>query len=449
MTTALLTDFYELTMLEASLQSGVASRESSFEVFARSLPPGRRFGVVAGVGRVIDAISNFRFNHEDLEYLEKTKRLNDETIEYLANFRFTGNVWSYEEGDVYFPYSPVLRVEAPFGAAVLLETVVLSILNFDSAVASAGARMVSAAGGRRLVEMGSRRAHEYAAVSAARSAYIVGFAATSNLKAGQVYGIPISGTVAHAFILAHGDEKKAFLAQIQAQGPDTTVLVDTYNIEEAIREAISVTGTSLGAVRIDSGDPARESRKARALLDSLGATKTQIVISGDLDEYSIAELSPEPIDGFGVGTRLVTGSGAPTANFVYKLVAIDMENAQNRKLAPVAKRSAAKATLGGRKSPWRVIDSHNKAVLEYLEIIDSSEIATEIPEFKSKKLRPLHKQIIRGGEPLHNPHLEDIRVLHRDSLSELEESAKEIVPGHPSLRTVLLDSRGKLVNAAT
>ena len=449
MTTSLLTDFYELTMLEAGLQSGIASRESSFEVFARSLPSGRRFGVVAGIGRVIDAITNFRFNDEDLEYLEKTKRLNKETLEYLTNFKFTGNVWSYEEGDIYFPFSPILRVEAPFGAAVLLETVILSILNFDSAVASAGARMVSAAHGRRLVEMGSRRTHEHAAISAARSAYIVGFAATSNLKAGQVYGVPIAGTVAHAFILAHGSEKKAFMAQIRAQGPETTVLVDTFNIEKAIREAISVAGNSLGAVRIDSGDPAKESRKARALLDSLGATGTQIVISGDLDEFSINELSPEPIDAFGVGTRLVTGSGAPTANFVYKLVAIDKSNAQSPSFSPVAKRSAAKATLGGRKFPWRVIDSRNKAVVEYLEIINSPENLTEIPEFEAKKLRPLQKQIIHNGEPQANPRLDEIRILHRDSLSELEESAREIAPGDPCLRTMLLDSRGNLTDATT
>jgi len=449
MTTSLLTDFYELTMLEAGLQSGIASRESSFEVFARSLPPGRRFGVVAGIGRVIDAIANFRFNDEDLEYLEKTKRLNKETLEYLTNFKFTGNVWSYEEGDIYFPFSPILRVEAPFGSAVLLETVILSILNFDSAVASAGARMVSAAHGRRLVEMGSRRTHEYAAISAARSAYIVGFAATSNLKAGQIYGIPIAGTVAHAFILAHGSEKNAFIAQIRAQGPETTVLVDTFNIERAIREAISVAGNSLGAVRIDSGDPAKESRKARSLLDSLGATGTQIVISGDLDEYSINELSSEPIDAFGVGTRLVTGSGAPTANFVYKLVAIDKSNAQSPSFSPVAKRSAAKATLGGRKFPWRAIDSRNKAVVEYLEIINSPENPTDIPEFEAKKLRPLQKQIIRNGEPQANPLLDEIRILHRDSLSELEESAREIASGDPCLRTMLLDSRGNLTDATT
>ncbi len=447
MTTSLLTDLYELTMLEASLQSGVASKQSSFEVFTRSLPVGRRYGVVAGIGRVLDAISNFRFDSKDVEYLRSTGHLNEVTLEYLSRFHFSGDVWSYEEGDVYFPFSPIMRVEAPFGQAVLLETVILSILNFDSAVASAGARMVSAAGERRLVEMGSRRVHEDAAVSAARAAYIVGFAATSNLKAGQLYSIPTAGTVAHAFMLAHEDERSAFAAQIRAQGAHTTVLVDTFNIEDAIRDAIAVAGTSLGAVRIDSGDPAKESRRARALLDSLGAFKTQIVISGDLDEYSIDELSREPIDAFGVGTRLVTGSGAPTANFVYKLVA--MTRGDSGKMVPVAKASESKATLGGRKFPWRVLNPDNKAVMEFLEILDSPEKLGELPVSSSEKLRPLQRQIIRNGKPQIISRLDDIRILHRDSLTELDDSAKEIVSGHPALNAVLLDSRGNLVRASS
>ncbi len=445
MTTSLLTDLYEVTMLEASLQSGIAHRESSFEVFTRSLPPGRRFGVVAGVGRVIEAIADFIFDSEDIEFLESSGQFNNKTLQYLSSFRFTGNIWSYNEGEVYFPLSPIMRIEAPFGQAILLETLILSIMNFDSAVAAAGARMVSAGYGRRLVEMGSRRTHERAAVSAARSAYIVGFAATSNLKAGQTYAIPTTGTVAHAFMLAHDDEKSAFAAQIRAQGSDTTVLVDTYNIEEAIRNAVSVAGKSLGAVRIDSGDPESESRKARTLLDSLGATGTQIVISGDLDEFSIEQLSHSPINGFGVGTRLVTGSGAPTANFVYKLVAID--KGQGPDLVPVAKTSTAKETLGGRKFAWRVLDSENKAVMEYLELIDSGKKFRNPSIFRPHKLRPLLRQIVRNGEPQLETSLEDIRILHRDSLGELDDLAKEITFGHPALDTVLLDANGNLVRA--
>ncbi len=433
-------------MLEASLHSGVASRMSSFEVFTRSLPAGRRYGVVAGVGRVTEAIADFKFDSEDIEYLESSGRFTKETLKYLSKFRFTGDIWSYEEGDVYFPFSPIMRVDAPFGQAILLETVILSIMNFDSAVAGAGSRMVSAAGGRRLVEMGSRRTHEQAAVSAARAAYIVGFSATSNLRAGQLYAIPTTGTVAHAFMLAHDDEKSAFAAQISAQGAGTTVLVDTFNIEEAIKDAVSVAGTSLGAIRIDSGDPQSESRKARELLDSLGATKTQIVISGDLDEFSIEQLAHSPIDGFGVGTRLVTGSGAPTANFVYKLVAID--KGIGRILEPVAKTSAAKETLGGRKFAWRVFDSDNKAVMEFLELTDSATNEGQPPTIGNQKFRPLLTTVIRRGEPVLKTRLDDMRVLHLDSLGELDDSAKEISAGHPALDTLLLDSKGNLVSAS-
>lgn len=447
MTTSLLTDLYELTMLEASLQSGIAHRESSFEAFTRSLPPGRRFGVAAGIGRIVDAVADFKFDSEDISYLASTRHLNEETLDYLSKYRFTGNIWAYEEGEAYFPFSPVIRVDAPFGQAVLLETLLLSILNFDSSVAAAGARMVFAAGKRRLVEMGSRRTHELAAVSAARAAFIVGFSATSNLRAGQLYAIPTTGTVAHAFMLAHSDERSAFSAQIKAQGTDTTILVDTYNIEEAIRDAVNVAGPSLGAIRIDSGDPAKEAARARALLDSLGARDTRIVISGDLDEYSIDELSQAPIDAFGVGTRLVTGSGAPTANFVYKLVAIDKSGSGT--LVPVAKTSEAKATLGGRKFPWRVLNSDNKAELEFLENIDVPATRADTSIFPSQKLRPLHKQIVRNGVPILDTRLEDIRILHRDSLSELDPSTKEIVSGHPGLETVLTDSKGNLLRASS
>ncbi len=445
MTTALLTDLYELTMLEASLQSGVASRESAFEVFARSLPPGRRYGVVAGVGRLIEALSNFTFDKDDLNFLATTGHLDDTTIAYLSKFRFTGNIWSYDEGETYFPYSPILRVEAPFGQAVLLETLILSILNFDSAIASAGARMVSAAKGTRLIEMGSRRTHETAAVSAARAAYIVGFSATSNLRAGQLYNIPTTGTVAHAFMLAHDDERSAFQAQIKAQGSGTTVLVDTYDIEKAVKDAISVGGPSLGAIRIDSGNPAFEARRARELLDSLGATGTRIVISGDLDEYSIDELSSEPIDGFGVGTRLVTGSGAPTANFVYKLVAI--ARGHDGTLASVAKASAAKATLGGRKSPWRVLNPDHQATVEVLEVANSPVAIKHV--FPSNGMRPLQKQVFHRGEPLYEPRLDDIRSLHRDSLRELPSSALAVIPGNPAIPTKVLDIGGNLVIASS
>src|SRR5215471_8610295 len=350
MGTALLTDHYELTMLEAALHSGAAHRRAVFEVFARHLPHGRRYGVVAGTGRLLDAIERYRFGPEELSFLRDSRIVDETTLRYLASYRFGGNIWGYAEGDVYFPGSPILVVEGTFAEAVLLETVVLSILNHDCAVASAASRMVSAAGGRPLIEMGSRRTHESAAVAAARAAYIAGFASTSNLRARYAYGVPSSGTSAHAFTLVHDSERHAFISQLESLGAGTTLLVDTYDVQHAVRTAIEVAGPSLGAVRIDSGDLPALAVSVRSLLDSLGATSTRIILTGDLDEYSIAGLAVAPVDGYGVGTSLVTGSGAPTAALVYKLVA--RSDSGPGPLRPVAKRSVGKPGRGGRK--WAV-----------------------------------------------------------------------------------------------
>src|SRR6201997_1366285 len=207
-TTALLTDHYELTMLQAALRSGAVSRRAVFEVFARHLPHGRRYGVVAGTGRLLDAVERFRFGPDELSFLRESQVVDETTLQYLSSYRFSGNIWGYAEGDMYFPGSPILVVEGTFAESVLLETVVLSILNHDCAVASAASRMVTAAGGlgpsgRPLIEMGSRRTHEVAAVAAARAAYLAGFASTSNLRAGYEYGLPTAGTSAHAFTLVH------------------------------------------------------------------------------------------------------------------------------------------------------------------------------------------------------------------------------------------------------
>ncbi len=263
-------------------------------------------------------------------------------------------VTSYREGELFVPGSPVLTVSGCFGEGLLLETLVLSVLNHDSAVASAAARMVLAAAGRPLLEMGGRRTHEQAAVAAARAAYVAGFAMTSNLEAGRRHGVPTAGTSAHAFTLAHRTEVEAFRAQVATLGAGTTLLVDTYDTEQGIRNAVEVAGTGLGAVRLDSGDPHEEVPRARALLDELGATSTRVVVTGDLDEHSIADLTGTAVDTLGVGTSVVTGSGAPTAGFVYKLVAIAQDDAPGSPCVPVAKRSAGKATVGGRKWAYRM-----------------------------------------------------------------------------------------------
>jgi nicotinate phosphoribosyltransferase len=346
---ALLTDRYELTMLAAALRDGTADRRTTFELFARRLPDGRRYGVVAGTGRFLEALPQFRFDDTACESLAEF--LDRETLAYLRDFRFGGDVDGYAEGELYFPGSPVLSVHGSFAECVVLETLALSIFNHDSAVASAAARMVSAAEVRPLIEMGSRRTHERAAVAAARAAYIAGFAASSNLEAHRRYGVPTEGTSAHAFTLLHTrpdkpDELAAFAAQVDALGPDTTLLVDTYDVTTGVANAVAAAGTGLGAVRIDSGDLGVLARQVREQLDRLGATQTRIVVSGDLDEFAIAALRAEPVDSYGVGTSLVTGSGAPTANMIYKLVEVDG--------TPVEKRSTRKESHGGRKEALRL-----------------------------------------------------------------------------------------------
>ena len=365
--TALLTDQYELTMLQASLRSGAADRKAVFEVFARHLPHGRRYGVVAGTGRLLDAIERFRFGPADLEFLGGAGIVDEPTLAFLESYRFSGNIWGYSEGDCYFPGSPILVVEGTFAEAVLLETVFLSILNHDCAIASAASRMVTAAGDRPLIEMGSRRTHERAAVASARAAYIAGFASTSNLRARYEFGIPSAGTSAHAFTLIHDSERHAFASQLESLGKGTTLLVDTYDVARAVRTAVEVAGGELGAIRIDSGDLPVLARQVRDLLDELGATKTRIVLTGDLDEYSIAALGAVPVDGYGVGTSLVTGSGAPTAALVYKLVA-RASASEEGVMEPVAKRSVGKPGRGGRKWAMRHRDQQGTALSERVSL---------------------------------------------------------------------------------
>jgi nicotinate phosphoribosyltransferase len=449
-TTALLTDHYELTMLQAALHSGAASRRAVFEVFARHLPHGRRYGVVAGTGRLLDAIEQFRFGEPELAFLRDAGIVDETTLRYLSSYRFRGNIWGYAEGDVYFPGSPILVVEGTFAESVLLETVVLSILNHDCAIASAASRMVTAAGGpgsgRPIIEMGSRRTHEGAAVAAARAAYIAGFASTSNLAARRTYGVPTSGTSAHAFTLVHDSEIDAFKAQLASLGPGTTLLVDTYDVASAVRTAVAAAGSSLGAVRIDSGDLAALAVSVRALLDSLGATGTRIILTGDLDEYSIAGLAVAPVDGYGVGTSLVTGSGAPTAALVYKLVArsdaplgaasaasadgadgADGAALNGRVLRPVAKRSVGKPGRGGRKWAVRQRTATGEAVTEQI---------TLEPVPAGPDDRVLLKELVRDGEIVGREPLAVARERHVASLAELPAYALQLSRGYPAIPTV-------------
>ena len=399
--TALLTDKYELTMLQAALRDGTAHRKCTFEVFSRRLPNERRYGVVAGTARVLEAIENFRFTEEQLAELDF---LDSESIEYLRNYRFTGQVDGYREGELYFPYSPILTVRGTFAECVILETVILSIMNSDSAVASAAARMVTAADGRPIIEMGSRRTHEYAAVTAARASYLAGFVATSNMEASHRYGIPASGTAAHAWTLLHikedgsPDEAGAFRSQIASDGVGTTLLVDTYDITQGVATAIEVAGTELGAVRIDSGDLGALTRRVRKQLDDLGAYNTRIVVSSDLDEFAIAGLRGDPVDSYGVGTSVVTGSGAPTAGMVYKLVEVEGH--------PVVKRSSGKAMTGGAKTAMRAHRNSGVAVEETIYPFGSP-----MPDCGQLTGEELVIPMIRDGRKVENlPNLEASRA---------------------------------------
>jgi nicotinate phosphoribosyltransferase len=427
-TTALLTDHYELTMLQGALHSGTASRRAVFEVFARHLPNGRRYGVVAGTGRLLDALESYVFDEPTLEFLTSHEIVDEGTAEWLSKYRFSGDIVGYAEGDCYFPGSPILRVEAPFGEAVLLETLVLSILNHDCAIASAASRMVHAAGDRPIIEMGSRRTHEMAAVASARAAYIAGFTTTSNLEAGRRYGVPTAGTSAHAFTLLHDSERHAFRAQLDSAGRGTTLLVDTYDVERAVRMAVELAGPELGAVRLDSGDPAVVSRDVRQLLDSLGATQTRIVVTGDLDEFLIAGLAVAPVDGYGVGTSLVTGSGAPTAALVYKLVARTDSPAPDAPLRPVAKRSVGKPSKGGRKWAVRHIDSTGVARSEL--------VTTGAPEeITGPHDREPMVPLLRAGKVVGRESLDEARARHQRTIQELPATARQLSRGDPGIPT--------------
>lgn len=423
--TAFMTDKYELTQLQAMIQAGKASQKATFELFARSLPEGRRYGVVGGVSRAIQAVKDFRFTDEQLEYLSNDAMISNQTIEYLRDYEFKGKIVGYQEGDLYFPYSPILTVEGTFGDAVLLETVLLSILNHDAAVMSAASRMVLAADGKPLIEMGSRRTHEESAVSAARAAYIAGFDASSNLEAGIRYGVPTTGTSAHAFTLAFENEIDAFKAQVEALGESTTLLVDTYNIEQGIRNAVEAAGTNLGGIRIDSGDLREETINARKLLDQLGAVNTKIVLSSDIDEFTIAELldNGTPVDVIGAGTRVVTGSGHPTAKMVFKLVEREGENGE---MIPVSKKASGKKSVGGFKKVYRTFQNTT---------ITGEFFVGRNENFISKEEAVPTQTVFADNGEFFIPSVEQARMLHKQVLKQLPKEAKSVSAGKPIFQT--------------
>jgi nicotinate phosphoribosyltransferase len=427
--TSLYTDHYELTMLQAALHSGAAHRKSVFEAFARRLPDGRRYGIVAGTGRLLEGIADFRFDGPELDFLRSTGVVNAETLDYLAGFRFTGDIWGYAEGEAYFPHSPILIVESTFAEACILETYILSVLNHDSAIASAASRMITAAGNRPCIEMGSRRTQEESAAAAARAAVIAGFDSTSNLEAGRRYGIKTVGTAAHSFTLLHDTEREAFEAQLASLGSGTSLLVDTYDVEAAVRTAVDLAGPKLGAVRLDSGDLVAQAQWVRQLLDDLGNENTKIVVTSDLDEYAIAALQSAPVDSYGVGTSLVTGSGAPTASMVYKLVSRTDDAGE---FVSVAKAAKNKASKGGRKYALRKLDERGVATQEIVGV-------GHRPEDDGND-RQLLQQFIKNGELLPGwTGTEGViraRQRHMDSMAELPAVVNRLQRGEPAIPTL-------------
>ena len=429
---AMMTDMYEYTMLDAALKDGTANRKCVFEIFTRHLPEGRRYGVVAGTGRILDALERFHLDDEDLRFLSDRKIVSAETIAWLERFHFSGSVKGYREGEMFFPNSPVLQVEGTFGECTLLETLLLSILNYDCAVASAASRMVTAAKDRPCMDMGGRRTNEWSAVAASRAAVVGGFQGTANLLAAQLYGLKAIGTAAHCFTLVHDSERDAFISQIDALGRNTTLLVDTYNIEEAVKTAVEVAGPELGGVRIDSGDLAALAQRVRNQLDALGATNTKITVTNDLDEYALAALQTAPVDSYGVGTRLVTGSGAPTCAMVYKLT--ERENADGV-MQPVAKKSKDKATVPGRKLAFRSYE-YNLADCEHVISGAEDQLAAFRPEEGWKDLLVDfvdHGQIDatwQGHDAIMAAH--DYRA---KALAELPITAQSLMRGEPVIPT--------------
>lgn len=439
--TALLTDRYELTMLQAALADSTAGRRCVFEVYTRRLPPGRRYGVLAGTGRVLAALADFRFGTPELDWLSDEHVVDDATLEFLAGFRFQGSIRGYAEGEVFFPLSPVLVVEGTFAEAVLLETLVLSILNYDSAVASAASRMTSAAAGRPCLEMGARRAQEDAAVAAARAAVIAGFIGTSNLEAGRRYGLATIGTAAHAFTLLHDDEETAFASQVASQGIGTTLLVDTYDVHRGVERAVAAAGTGLGAVRLDSGDLGVLAHEVRAQLDGLGALNTRITVTSDLDEYAIASLAAAPVDSYGVGTSVVTGSGAPTCGMVYKIVA---REGRGGSLEPVEKIARAKTSTGGRKAAARRLGRDGRAVEEVL--ISGPDQAVTAWTSDDSSLRALQVPLVtRGVVDPRWTGASGVRLAterHRASRDELPRVARRLSADEAAVPTVTLRLEG-------
>ncbi len=418
-TNALLTDLYQLNMMQAYLEGG-ETKTAVFELFVRKLPAQRGFLIAAGLEQALDFLENLQFSTDEIDWLAKSGRFSKQLIDYLAAFRFTGDVHAMPEGTIFFPDEPILRVTAPLPQAQLVETRLMTYLQFQSMVAAKAARMVLAAPGKLLVDFGLRRAHSgEAGLWAARASYLVGFAGTATVLAEKLFGIPIFGTMAHSFIEVHDDESVAFENFARARRENLTLLIDTYDTEAAARKVaalapkLKAAGITVRAVRIDSGDLVALSKTVRRILDDGGLTDVGIFVSGGLDEDRLAEFvrAGAPIAGYGVGTSLVTSQDAPTLDCAYKL--------QEYAGLPRRKRSPGKATLPGRKQVWRRFGPDGRMIGDVLSAEDDRQSG-----------EPLIRQVMQAGrrlEPL--PTLADARARAAHDLEHLPEALRRLTPG--------------------
>jgi nicotinate phosphoribosyltransferase len=429
----LLTDFYQLTMLQAYYQYGMTHR-AAFEFFVRRLPPTRRFLLAAGLETVVDFLEQARFTLAELEWMRASGRLSDAAIESLAAWRFTGDVDAMPEGTVFFAHEPVLRVTAPLPEAQLIETRLVNLLHLQTVIASKATRLVLAAGGRTLTDFGLRRAHgAEAGLLAARAAYLAGFDATATTPAGPLFGIPVVGTMAHSFIQAHDNEARAFENFARARPSELVLLIDTYDYEAATHTVVELAhrlaadSIMVSGVRIDSGDLGIQARRVRAILDEAGLQAVRIVVSGGLDEHEVAALvtGGAPIDSFGIGTSLTTASDAPALDAAFKLV----EYADR----PRRKRSPGKAMWPGRKQVFRYYDEAGLIAGDTLALHDAGETG-----------KPLLVPVMRGGRRVAAlPDPAAIRAHTAAELTTLPQALRELAPGEsldvtiaPALRTL-------------
>src|SRR6266851_3816167 len=418
-TSALLTDLYQLNMMQAYLDRG-ETKTAVFEFFVRKLPRDRGFLIAAGLEQVLAFLEQLRFTPEELDWLENTGRFGKNFLDYLAALRFTGDIHAMPEGTVFFADEPILRVTAPLPQAQLVETRVINLLQFQSMIAAKAARMVLAAPGKLLVDFGLRRAHSgEAGLLAARANYIAGFAGTATVLADKQFGIPIFGTMAHSFIEVHDDESVAFENFARARRENLTLLIDTYDTEAAARKVVALApkleaaGITVRAVRIDSGDLAALSKKVRRILDDGGLADVNIFVSGGLDEDKLAELvrSGAPISGYGIGTSLVTSEDAPTLDCAYKL--------QEYAGLPRRKRSTGKATWPGRKQVWRRFGPDGRMTGDVLSVEDDRQPG-----------EPLIRPVMQAGRRLAaSPTLAEIRARAAHDLERLPEGLRGLTPG--------------------